>query len=267
MTNNQVYVSLDELVFEKRNKEYGSYLLRKRGPRYLLIATIIGLTLFALLIISPKIYAALNNILEKEEKALPLDKNIVVQMEEVKPQKEEQVVVDEPVQQLEKAIKFVAPEVAKNVGENEDLATQEELKESQAGKMTVTEGLDFGSVVDTNVAKTVDVKVEEKPFLVVEEMAEFPGGTKAMYDFINKNIQYPQKCIDNEIEGKVYLRFVVGSDGTIKNIEVLRSADPDLDREAIRVVKMMPKWKPARQSGKEVAVYFTLPVQFVLSKK
>jgi periplasmic protein TonB len=267
MGNTQLYTSLDELVFENRNKEYGAYQMRKKNTRHLGMATLIALMLFGIVVVAPKIYAAINNILEREVKELPLDKNIIVQMEDVKPQKDEQVVVEEPPPTLEKAIKFIAPEVAKDVNEKDELATQEELKESQAGKETVTTGLDFGSLVDTNATKTVDMKVEEKPFLVVEEMAEFPGGTKFLYEFLQKNIQYPQKCIDNDIEGKVYLRFVVGSNGTIKNVEVARSVDPDLDREAIRVIKMMPKWKPARQSGKEVPVYYTLPVQFVLSKK
>jgi periplasmic protein TonB len=267
MGDAQKYTSFDEMVFENRNKEYGAYVMRTKSMRYLGTATLVSLLLFGVAVVSPQIYAAINNILEKDVKELPLDKNIVVQMEDVKPAKDEQVIVEEPPPMLEKAIKFVAPEVAKDVNEKDELATQEELKESQAGKETVTTGLDFGSLVDTNAAKMVDVKVEEKPFLVVEENAEFPGGYKALNEFLNKNIVYPQKCQENEIEGKVYLKFVVTSDGTVKNVEVLRPVDPDLDREAVRVVKLLPKFKPARQSGKEVPVYYTLPVQFILSRR
>ncbi len=267
MENKQNLMSFDELVFEHRNKAYGAYELRKKYVRRLLLATSISLILFSIGVASPKIYAVLNNILEKDEVVIPVDKNIIVQMEDIKANKEEQVIVEEPPQQLEKAIKFTAPEVSKDVKEDEEIASQEELKESQAGKETVENGLEFGSLVDTNAAKTVGIAVDEKPFLVVEEPPQPHGGIQTLYKFIGDNIRYPEKAMEMEVEGKVYVQFVVAADGKVKDAKVVRSLDPECDREALRVIKMLPPWTPGRQSGKEVAVYYTLPIQFKLVKK
>lgn len=266
MENSIKHITLDEMVFEHRNKEYGAYKLRKNYNKLVSLSTGIALAIFILVLAAPQIYAAINNIIERNRKEIPIDKNIVVQMEDIKPQKEEEVVVEEPPKELEKSIKFTQPEIAKNVNDNE-MTTQEELKESQAGKETVTNGLAVGSLVDTNVTKKVDIKVEEKPFLVVEEPPTYPGGPQALYKFIGENIRYPEKALEMEIEGKVYVQFVVGSDGRVKDAKIIRALDADCDKEALRVVMMLPRWTPGRQSGKEVSVYYTLPIQFKIQKK
>lgn len=101
---------------------------------------------------------------------------------------------------------------------------------------------------------------------VFEQMPEFPGGTKALLSYLASNTKYPGSAVKNGIQGRVVLRFVIGPDGEISNITVLRSVSPEVDAEAIRVVKTMPKWKPGKQNGKVVPVYFTLPVSFKLAK-
>ncbi|RQO31757.1 hypothetical protein DBR32_07375 [Taibaiella sp. KBW10] len=99
-------------------------------------------------------------------------------------------------------------------------------------------------------------------FTSVEQMPEFPGGANAMNQFLQKNIRYPKEAVEAKIQGKVFLKFVVTEMGEITNVTVVRSVDRILDREALRVVKSMPKWKPGKQNGKSVRVYYTLPISF-----
>ena len=114
-----------------------------------------------------------------------------------------------------------------------------------------------------------DVAVEEAPLTVSEFLPEYPGGQEALMQFLAKNIQYPQPCVDSGVEGKVYIRFIVEKDGRVSNVEVLRHPPGDfgelLAKEAVRVVKKLEKFKPATQNGKPVRVYFTLPVTFKLN--
>ena len=114
----------------------------------------------------------------------------------------------------------------------------------------------------------VEVKEEEPSeqeiFEVVEEAAEFPGGMPACLQFLYKNIKYPTIAQENGTQGQVVLQFVVERDGSITDIRVVKSVDPYLDKEALRVVKTMPKWKPGKQRGKPVRCRFTLPVRFRL---
>ena len=120
-------------------------------------------------------------------------------------------------------------------------------------------------VVSTGPAVVVEEVVEEEQiFQVVEEMPSFPGGDAECMRFFNKNIKYPTIAQENGIQGRVILQFVVNKDGSIVDVVVARSVDPYLDKEAVRVVNMMPKWKPGKQRGKPVRVKFTLPVTFRL---
>ena len=119
---------------------------------------------------------------------------------------------------------------------------------------------------EVELADDVDEKMEEPAmFIIVEQMPEFPGGQDALMKFLNENIQYPQLAKDAGIEGKVYLRFTVGKDGKVKNIQVLRGVSPEIDAEAIRVLKAMPAWEPGEQRGKKVEVQMTLPIHFNLN--
>jgi TonB family protein len=106
--------------------------------------------------------------------------------------------------------------------------------------------------------------VPEDVFTVVEEMPVFPGGDEALKDFIIKNVVYPKEAKDKNIQGRVVIRFVVAADGSVGQIVILRKVDPLLDAEAVRVVKMLPKFKPGMQGGKPVNVYYTMPVTFGL---
>lgn len=109
-------------------------------------------------------------------------------------------------------------------------------------------------------------KVEDKVFDAVEQYPSFPGGEGAMFSYISNNLRYPQKAAENGVQGRVSVKFIVEKDGSISNVEVNRSVDTDLDNEAIRVIKSMPKWNPAKQNGTEVRAYYHVPVVFRLIK-
>lgn len=109
-------------------------------------------------------------------------------------------------------------------------------------------------------------EVTEEIFVVVEEQPEFPGGNTAMMKFLGDNIKYPVIAQENGIQGRVITNFVVERDGSITDVQVVRGVDPSLDKEAVRVIKSMPKWKPGKQRGSTVRVRFTLPVVFRLQQ-
>ncbi len=106
---------------------------------------------------------------------------------------------------------------------------------------------------------------ETTVFYTVEEMPEFPGGQSALKDFISQSVNYPEDARKNGIQGRVYVQFVVSKDGSVKDATVIRSVDPSLDKEALRVVNTMPLWKPGKQRGEAVDVAFTVPITFALS--
>ena len=115
--------------------------------------------------------------------------------------------------------------------------------------------------------KAVSVEPEEdvnKAYDKVEMMPEYPGGVTAMIKFISQNLEYPKVCQENGTQGRVGVRFIVGRDGTISNVNVLKSVDPFLDKEAVRVIKAMPRWKPGMHKGKPVNVSYVVPVNFKL---
>lgn len=105
---------------------------------------------------------------------------------------------------------------------------------------------------------------EDVAFMVVEEMPEFPGGTEALLEYLRSNLNYPKNCKENKIQGRVLVTFVVNKDGSISDAEVVKSVDPELDAEALRVINGMPTWTPGKQKGETVRVKFTVPITFLL---
>ena len=122
--------------------------------------------------------------------------------------------------------------------------------------------------VDLDEYDVVEVEPEpeeEEIFMVVEDQPEFPGGTAALLDYLRKNIKYPAICRENNIQGRVLVTFIVNKDGAIVEPEVVKSVNPSLDKEALRVISQMPNWKPGSQRGKPVRVKYTVPVNFRLN--
>ncbi len=145
-----------------------------------------------------------------------------------------------------------APEIIEIVEDDvevEDL----EIEDTEADAETVVETFEQEEEV-----------VEEEVFTVVENMPEFPGGAAKMMKYLNDNMKYPPAAKANGIKGKVYVNFTIAKDGSITNVKLLRGVHELLDKEALRVVKSFPKWKPGKQRGKAVKVSFNLPINFSL---
>jgi protein TonB len=115
-----------------------------------------------------------------------------------------------------------------------------------------------------NAQKTVVAEKNQQVFDVVEQMPEYPGGIQALFEYLQQNVKYPEDAKNQKVEGRVIATFVVETDGTINNVEVVKPAFPSLDAEAVRVLSAMPKWTPGMQSGKVVRVKYTVPINFNL---
>ncbi len=150
------------------------------------------------------------------------------------------------------------------VQEVEVLNVVEDNVETETIEVT-TEETETEVVIAAPVEAPVEEEEEEVVFVVVESMPEFPGGQQALFKYLSDNVKYPVIAQENGIQGRVICQFVVNKDGSIVDVEVVRSGgDPSLDKEAIRVIKSMPKWKPGKQRGKAVRVKYTVPVNFKL---
>ena len=129
-----------------------------------------------------------------------------------------------------------------------------------------TDSRDSEAVSGSNL-ETDEAPLDEKVYTSVEEMPEYPGGLEAMYQFLGDNILYPEQAKKANVQGKVFLSLVISSTGKIRDVKVLKGVGFGMDEEAERVVKRMPKWQPGREDGKEVAVRYNLPVDFLLNKQ
>lgn len=163
-----------------------------------------------------------------------------------------------------------APTVMEVINEVEDDTElpEEEIQTTEEVNQAITTVVGTGAptaVVSGPVGPVVENDDDDRIFETVEDNAQFPGGDEACMKWLQDHIKYPQICIEQNVQGRVQVSFVVNRDGSIVDVKVLRSPDPNLSKEAERVVKMMPKWKPAKQNNKTVRSRFNLPVNFRLS--
>jgi protein TonB len=144
------------------------------------------------------------------------------------------------------------------VDDNTEIDEELEIEDTEATDKTA-----ITAVMQVSTAK--EEEAEDAPvFFIVEEMPDFPGGQLALRKFIASAIKYPVIAQENGIQGKVFVNFVVAKDGTVTGAKIARGVDPSLDKEALRVVNSLPKWKPGKQGGKPVRVSYTVPINFVL---
>ena len=265
-----------DLVFENRNQAYGAYALRKGTGKRNLIA-IIAVVLLA---IACQIGLTLKNIADEAaakrqamQEAVELSQ--LEQKKEAKVERKEVVKqenVEKVVEKVKSSIKFTAPVIKKDdeVRPEDEMKSQDEIMSTKVsiGSFDVKGNDEGGEVLKAKeVIATEPVKPKEeenKVFDVVEQMPSFPGGMSALMNYLNNNIKYPVIAEENGIQGRVIVQFIVGKDGHISDVKVAKSVDPSLDKEAVRVVKAMPKWIPGKQNGQAVTVRYTLPVTFRL---
>jgi len=260
-----------DLIFENRNQLYGACEIRRTSTRRHLISLGIVIVFGFAFALTPKFIA-------KFFPPKPIEKTITLGSISIfDPYEEEQkkvldavkeIVVPQPA--LKATVKFTAPIITEDnkVTEEDEILSQAALSDIKAGiSVRTEEGVEGGTEdIADFIGKTIGDPTEgETPVDFVEQMPQFVGGDKEMMSYLTKNIKYPVIAQEQNIQGTVVVRFVVGKDGNIKDAVILRSLDPSCDKEALRVVKSMPKWIPGRQNGNPVAVYYTLPVRFKLS--
>lgn len=275
-----------DIVFEGKNKEFGAYVMRansdKRHNRAMLYV-IIGVVS---ILVGAFVWGWIQQkrAEDAQERMAAYLASIEQSMAEMATEEmeEEQVEdIPEPVQEQEpealpeeilNTIKNTQIEIVADDEVTEQIVSQEELKETTTaiGATSFDKGTD-----DLNVTREhkEEVIVEEKKpvdenkvFDAVEQMPAFPGGDAELMKYLSKHLTYPTLAAENGIQGTVLVQFAVMKDGSIGEVKVLRSKDPDLDREAVRVVKGMPKFIPGRMNGQPVNVWFTLPVRFKLQQ-
>ena len=264
-----------ELVFEGKNKEYGAYALRRDTGKRNIKAMLIVFAVIIAIMVGVWAKVAIENAFPKKvamETDVELSK--LAQKKEAKVEKKAPVKVEEQkvVEKVKSSVKFTPPVIKKDdeVKPEEELKSQEDLNKTNTaiGSFDVQGNDETGGEVlkaKEVIAQPEPPKEEEtKIFEVVEQMPSFPGGQAALFEFLSKNIRYPVEAEENGIQGRVIVTFVVERDGSITDVRVVKSVDPSLDKEAVRVTKSMPHWNPGMQNGGPVRVKFTLPVTFRL---
>jgi periplasmic protein TonB len=249
--------ALDDIVFENRNKEYGAYKLRKKYNRNVIIALLIGSFIVSTAIIIPYL-----NTKAAESRAKKAERQVEIKMENLD-QPAEQIAPPPPPppppQDVVQQARYVPPVVVDSVKpeDNVQLMTADQAVVEVQNEEVVEEV----QVVTEEVQEDVDAA---EPFVVVEEMPMFPGGESALLAFIAEHTQYPEVAKENNIQGKVIVRFCVTSKGGVDKVTILKGVDPELDAEAIRVVGTLPAFKPGKQGGKPVPVWYMVPINFTL---
>ncbi len=269
-----------DIIFEGKNKDFGAYQLRKgsvsRHNRAMIVIVIVIAILFAL--------AFLVNTVIKSAEARPEDTIEQAMAEMITDEVDEEPEEDEP-QRIEEQKPEVIKEELLNTTKaaeilvvpdeevKEEIKSQDDLKDDDRAIGAVNEDRGVDDIINAQEHKDVVVgeeKVEpkeEQVFDAVEQDPQFPGGTKAIAEYFNKNLVYPPIAAEQGIQGVVHVRFVVRKDGKVDKAHVLRSKDPELDKEAVRVVSKMPNWIPGKMNGHSVNVWYTVPVRFRLANQ
>ena len=264
--------TFNEVIFRDRNKGYGAYQLRQVYDRNVKYGIIYATIVFAGALFTPLIKARYFPPVTKqiEPKIKDLGGITVIEiLPEIEKPKVEQQAVAAPKEKI-RTEAYTEPKVVPdnaNVPEKV-LADQEKLKGAAFGNEQI-EGIEAPlpniSTSEAPVGIEDDGKSEDNNtgvFIHVEEMPAFPGGEEAMMKFIGNKIKYPGAAQRENIQGLVVVTFVVAPNGEIKDTQVLKGLGFGTEEEALRVVKMMPKWRPGKQNGKAVSVRYTLPIRF-----
>jgi len=263
-----------DIIFADRNKAYGAYMLRRAYTTFLGRALGIGLLLILLFVAIPYIKSAIGGLIPKEK---PID--VIAELgpppdiDPNNPPPPPPPPPPTPPPPTRSTVKFVPTVVKKDeevVEEVEKKAVEELILEDKDVGKEDKKGTDGAA---PSIEKNPDLGIIEEPKVVEEKTFEmfdiqkppsFPGGEAELFKFLSKNIDYPALAKENNISGVVPLTFVVGKDGVVRDVQILRDIGGGCGKEAVRVVSSMPKWSPGEANGHPVKVRYTLPVRFKL---
>jgi len=264
--------SMDDIVFEGRNKAYGAFKLRRLYDENMSKGMIISFLLFLLLISMPQIIRSINGMIgiPNEE---PLNREHTFSAPPSidipkPPPPAPKAVQPTPKQQFQ----FITPTVIRDDEVFEDTPPPPTLDVPiGSGKSTEFSSGDLTGPFDAppdlpsgNGSVIMEDIKEDSIFTFVEQMPSFPDGMAALYDYLGDNIKYPRIAAENRISGQVTIQFVVTKEGDIEKVKVIKAPGGGIGEEAFRVISEMPKWKPGKHNGKPVSVTFTMPINFVL---
>ena len=265
-----------DLVFDGKNQAYGAYRLRKGTGKRNIIA-IVSVIILAVAAFSAM---AIKKIVDEQAaKVAATEVNELSALNQPKKKaevKQQKVQIKEPekvVERVKSSVKFTAPVIKKDneVKPEDEIKTQDQLMETKTAIGTFN--VKGNDDANGEVLKAKEVITQPEPpkhveenkvFDVVEQMPSFPGGPQALLQYLNSNVKYPVVAQENGVQGRVVISFVVEKDGSVTDVQVAKSVDPSLDKEAQRVVKSMPHWIPGKQNGSAVRVKYVVPVSFKL---
>ena len=270
-----------DLVFEGKNKDFGAYVIRTESTKRHNLAVLWALV--GSLAVAALTFGLIqaNKYLEERRLASQHDQTeVFVDLTAEEPEPEKQIIEPEkpeviPEEEVSSTIQVTELQIVEDeqVREEDEIISMDERMQSDAIAGTVTHldgSTDLNNInqaVNEVVVEDKKPAVEAKPeevFKSVEQMPQFPGGEAALMKFLASHINYPPMAAENNVQGKVIVQFVVDKTGKVGEVKVVRNVDKDLDNEAIRVCKALPKFTPGRQNGRPVSVWYTLPIQFKL---
>ena len=250
--------AFDDIVFEDRNKEYGAYKLRKKYNRTVLFSLVIGIIIISTAIIAPYLNAkALENRQKNAERQVKITMENLDQPNDIVAPPPPP---PPPPAEVAAAAKYVPPVVVDTL-KPEEVSQLMTADEAQVEVKDAEVGLEVVEVVKEEVQ---EAEAEPTIFVIVEEMPMFPGGDAALLAYLREHAVYPEIAKENNIQGRVVLNFCVTPTGGVSKITVLKPVDPELDKEAIRVLSTLPAFKPGRQGGKAVPVWYQAYINFKL---
>jgi protein TonB len=258
-TNETSTPQMDEIVFEKRNKLYGAYILRKMYNKQVIKATLLSAAILIAGLAYPLVlsYNANGGGIHVWD-----DSGVVVLTNDPPPPDVLVPPPPDPLTEPQKQIAFKAPDVViGEVPDDEGFLPMDELN-----KISKNIFIDVNPEIQAEKQPEILAEPVEKQetFITAEEMPFYPGGDTERIKFLAANIQYPQQASELGIQGTVYLQFVVDSNGNITDVKIMRGIGGGCEEEALRVVAKMPQWHPGKQNGKAVRVLYTMPVSFKL---
>jgi protein TonB len=253
--NKEKVPEFDDIIFRDRNKEYGAYDLRKRYNSTMSISLVVGLSFSISLVLIPFFSAdrADPGIVKRIDITGTFDPTLLDP-----PELPETPPLLKPPAEAMNQVRFVPPKIVAD-----DAASSDEMPVTEIINQDIKDGKP-GEILPETLDPDPITPPDDTPRVIVKEMPSFPGGNTELMRYLSEQIIYPEDAIMNRIEGTVILRFVVSRTGAITQIELIRGVDPLLDNEAIRVVSGLPLWRPGKQEGVAVPVWFTLPVTFRL---